>query len=358
MTGWSVCIATLNRAEALRCAVLHVLQQTILPDQIVIVDASTDWQDSHAVIAALLADHPVIRLDYVHSPVRSSATQRNVGIALCTGDVIFLIDDDSFLYPDCAEQILALYDADHSQEVAAIRADLTNIPPVLPSDENRVLERKKSGNRGELEPLKNAALGSRFGRWFHRRVLMQSMQETFLRYDGPRLKPLPAALQALDVDAVSFMPGCAMTVRRDIAIAEPFDTALRYYAAYEDVDVSYRYAKHGHVLFTHKAKLHHFEVAGGRMDRKKIITFQLLNMVVFLRRHADSSDDWTGRYQVMMYRRLLGEFLKDLLSGRTGFPQMRGVLLARRHWRQLWAVPVDQLDDYYPELQRHILERL
>ena len=357
MTGWSVCIATLNRAEALRRAILHVLQQTVPPGQIVIVDASANWQDSRDSIAAMLVAHPAIRLDYLHSPVRSSATQRNTGIAQCTEDIIFLIDDDSFLYPDCAEQILAIYGTDPAGDIAAIRTDLADTPPPVSATDFPALQRKESGNRGDLAPLKTMALGSRFGRWFHRRVLMQSMRETFLRYDGPRQRPLPAALQALGVEAVSFMPGCAMTVRRGVALTEPFDTALRYYAAYEDVDVSYRYAKHGHVLFTPRARLHHFEAASGRLDRRKVIAFQLLNMVVFLRRHADNPDDWTGRYQVMMYRRLLGEFLKDLLSGRTAFPQMRGVLLARRYWRGLWAVPPGQLDDYYPELQRRILEQ-
>lgn len=358
MKTWSVCIATLNRAEALQRAIHHVLQQTLLPEQIVIIDASPDWQASRDAIAAMLSDHPAIRLDYVHSPVRSSATQRNEGIGLCSGDIIFLIDDDSFLYPDCAEQIQAIYAADPTGDVAAIRIYLADTPPPLSASvEVPGLERKVSGNRGEFGTLKNMALGNRLGRWFHRRILMQSIQETFLRYDGPRRRPLPATIRQFGVETVSFMPGCAMTVRRSVALAEPFDTALRYYAAYEDVDVSYRYAKHGHVLFTPRARLHHFEAASGRMDRRKIIAFQLLNMVVFLRRHAADPDDWTGRYQVMMYRRLLGEFLKDLLSGRTALPQMRGVLMARSYWRQLWAVPVDQLDDYYPELQRHILEK-
>lgn len=358
MINWSLCIATLNRAGILRRTIAHILQQSILPGQIVIIDASDDWQESRDGIAELLRDYPAIRLDYHHSEVRSSSTQRNDGIALCTEEVIFLIDDDFFLYPDCAEQILALFEADPGHDIAGIRLALIETPPPLPTENGPALERKSSGNRGRLAKVKKLALGNPLGRWFHRYILMQSIQEIFLQYDGTRQRPLPAALQKQDVETVSFLPGYGMTVRREVARAEPFDTALRYYAACEDIDVSYRYAKHGHLLFAPKARLHHFEVAGGRMNRKKVIVFQLLNMVVYLRRHAENPDDWTGRYQVMMYRRLLAEFLKDLLSGRMDFPQMRGVLTARGYWRQLWAVPVDQLDDYYPELQRHILEQL
>lgn len=358
MTGWGICIATLNRPDALHRTIAHALRQTVLPGQIVIVDASDDWQASRDRIAALLADHPGIRLDYVHGEIRSSTTQRNTGIALCRTEVIFIIDDDSFMYPDCAEAVLALYDADPDRNVAGVRTMLVEAPPPLEADSRDAapLQRKASGNRGRLKSLQRLVLGNRAGRWFHRRVLMQSMEETFLRYDGPRQSPLPPALTALGAGSVSFMPGCAMTVRREVALAEPFDPALRYYAAYEDVDVSYRYARHGHLVYVPAARLHHFEVASGRIKRKKVIVFQLLNMVVYLRRNARRAEDWKRAYQVMLYRRLLGEFLKDLLSGRWDFPQMRGVLIARRNWRRVWDCPIARLDEWYPDLQKQILE--
>lgn len=328
----------------------------MLPCQIVIVDASEDWQTSRDAIAEMLAAHPSIRLDYLHSPVRSSSTQRNAGIEACIGDVLFMIDDDSFLYKDCAEEVLAVYVADPDGKVAAVQPQLADTaPPIRDEFDGQELQRKKSGNRGAL---KDVVLGSQLGRWFHRRVLMQSIEETFLRYDGPRQYPHSPKLTEMGLTSLSFMPGCAMTVRRPIAKAEPFDTALRYYAAYEDVDVSYRYARHGHVLFAPKARLHHYEVAGGRMHRKAIIAFQLLNMVVYLKRNAARPDDWIAPYRMLVRRRLLGEFLKDLLSRRFSFPQVRGVLFARRNWRQIWNSPTEQLDQTYPEFQRRILETL
>ncbi|MAN58054.1 MAG: glycosyltransferase family 2 protein [Paracoccus sp. (in: a-proteobacteria)] len=371
MIGWGICIATLDRPDVLRRTIAHALSQTVPPAQIVIVDASDGWQASRDAIAAMLQSRPAIRLDYVHSEIRSSTTQRNTGIALCDTEVIFIIDDDSFMYPDCAEAVLALYEADPDGRLAGVRTALVETAPAPPPEATAEAEaatgdlpaaaplrRKASGNRGRLQVLQRLVLGSRAGRWFHRKVLMQNMQETFLRYDGPRQSPLPEALAARGAGSVSFMPGCAMSVRRDIALAEPFDPALRYYAAYEDVDVSYRYARHGHLVHAPAARLHHFEAASGRIRRKKVIVFQLLNMVVYLRRHAERPEDWRRAYRVMLYRRLLGESLKDLLSGRWNFPQMRGVLIARRHWRRVWECPIARLDDWYPALQKRILDGL
>ena len=94
--GWGICIATLDRPDVLRRTIAHALSQTVPPAQIVIVDASDGWQASRDAIAAMLQSRPAIRLDYVHSEIRSSTTQRNTGIALCDTEVIFIIDDDSF----------------------------------------------------------------------------------------------------------------------------------------------------------------------------------------------------------------------------------------------------------------------
>ena len=98
-----------------------------------------------------------------------------------------------------------------------------------------------------------------------------------------------------------------MTVRRQVAMKEPFDSSLRYYAAFEDLDVAYRYAKHGAILQALPAKLHHFEAKGGRGQAQELVIFQLLNMLIFLKRHAARPDDFVWKYRVLVLRRLVGE---------------------------------------------------
>lgn len=361
LLDWSLCIATLNRRDALMRTLDFAARQTCPPGQIVVVDVSEDWQDSREEAERVLASWPGITLEYVTSQVRSSATQRNEGIAMCRHDIVFLLDDDSFLYPDSAEEILRVFAADTAEEVAAVA--ILMVPDLPPDPEGfaaaspSLPERKASG-RNRAAALYHRIMATAFGRWFNRKVLLQSKEELFIKYDGSRQRSVPASVQNMNVTAVTFVSGCSTAVRRAIALAEPFDTALRFYAAFEDLDVAYRYARHGALLKSHAAHLHHFEAAGGRLQRKKLVIFQLLNMLVFLKRHASEPDRFLPAYRRLLWRRLLGEALKDLLSGRLSLPQARGVWMVIRTWRSIWARDAATIDDWYPPIQQNILNEL
>ena len=243
-------------------------RQSCPPAQIVIVDVSDDWEDSAKEAGHILEDYPAIALDYVTSSVRSSATQRNEGISLCRHDLVFLLDDDSFLYEDCAEKVLQIFAADQTEEIAAVA--ITMVPDLPPEPDNSGFDKlesleKKASGRNRAGELYRWIMATGFGRWFNRKVLLQSKEELFIKYDGSRMRDTPNSVAKFDVVPVAFMSGCATAVRRSIAKAEPFDSALRYYAAFEDLDVAYRYAQHGAVLKSNEARLHHYEAAGGRL---------------------------------------------------------------------------------------------
>lgn len=358
MLTWSACIATLNRHEVLKVALTHLLRQTRPPKEIVVVDASENWEEGRAMAEQLLASQTEIALIYGTSPQRSSATQRNLAVSRATGDIVFLVDDDSFLHDSCAAELMRVYEADTSQEVAGVGAFLTDDNPAAqPGGAGSGLGRKDTG-RASLENLARRVLATRVGRWINREILYQNAEMLFMRYEEPRVRHVPPALAHLDVTPTSFMPGSGMSFRRTMGEKEQFDTALRYYAAFEDLDIGYRIARHGQILQARAAKLHHFEAASGRIKRKKAITFQLLNMAVFLKRHADRPGRFLSRYRMMLRRRLLSEFLKDILSRRWRFPQVAGVITAMRHWRDIWRRDPSEIDSWYPELQRRIIEEI
>ncbi len=48
--------------------------------------------------------------------------QRNQAMELVRADIVFLIDDDSFMYDDCAAEILAVYEKDEAGAIAAVGA--------------------------------------------------------------------------------------------------------------------------------------------------------------------------------------------------------------------------------------------
>ncbi len=353
---WAPCIATLNRHDALMTALSLVLRQTRPPIEIIVVDASDDWQAGRARAEALLAGRPDLRLVYVTSPVRSSATQRNLAIELATADVVFMIDDDSFLHPTCAEELMAVYDADQHGEVAGVSAlHVSENPAQIEGVGTASLERKATGRRS-LGKLSRMVLSTRVGRWINREILFQNHDMLFIRYDEPRERRIPDTVSHLDVTATAFMPGSGMSCRRSIALLEPFDTTLRYYAAFEDFDFAYRVARHGALLRARKARLHHFEAAAGRIKRKKVIAFQLMNMAVFLKKNSPSPDDFRLRYRVMLWRRLVAEFLKDGLSRRWEFPQVAGVLIAMRYWQEIWRRDSSEISSWYPDFQKRVID--
>lgn len=363
MPDWCLSIATLNRRDVLLTALRCALAQTRPPSQIVVVDASEDWEVTRDAAARIVADHPGVALSYVQSPVRSSSEQRNIAVRESRADVVFLIDDDSFMFPDCAARIMAVYDADTGGEVAAVAARVVDaMPPAATQDrsgpDTRAIARKSGP--GARARLQRALLSTAVGRWINRRLLLQSVEELFIRYDPPRPRRVPPAVAGAvpGVVPVGVIGGVVLTARREIALREPFDTALRYYAAFEDLDVTCRYARHGALLVAPEARLHHFEAAAGRVKRKTVIVFQLLNMAVFLKRHAARPESFLPRYRAMIARRLLAETLKDLLSGRWSLPQARGALLARRMWREVWALAPEEIDRDYPAIQKRILDGL
>ncbi len=125
---WALVVATKDRIEALRVCVEHAVSQSRPPAEVIIVDASADWQNHRDEIATLAAKSGV-PCTCLQAARPSAAFQRNQGIEAATADILFLIDDDSFLYPDAADQVLQLYEADSKGEVAGIQLIPAAKPP-------------------------------------------------------------------------------------------------------------------------------------------------------------------------------------------------------------------------------------
>ena len=127
----TVMIATKNRRDDLRRAILSCVRQTITPEVIVLDDGSTD--DTPDMVQR---DFPGVR--YYRSEVSLSATvQRNRGVKLASGDIVFSIDDDAeFTSPGTIEQTLA--------EFASPLIGVVAIPLVNVNTSSAVLQRAPS----------------------------------------------------------------------------------------------------------------------------------------------------------------------------------------------------------------------
>lgn len=354
--SWALAVATINRGDALLECVRLALAQSRPPREIAVVDASDGWAASRDAITALVRPSG-IPLHYRPAATKSSATQRNQAIDLVSSDILFLIDDDSFLYPDCAAEILALYEADEARRIAAVGASGV---PESPTARSQDFRHKITGHgRPGTGRLAAALAGSRAVRLFYTHVLMMSHEQTFMPYDSPRFTDaaLPEGLAPDRAYAAHTIPGYALTVRAEIARREMFDPSLRYYAALEDADFCHRVARHGALVVARRARLHHFQISSGRLPRQTVIALQLLNLAFFLRRHSTVLPLKRVQYRRMLLRRLVAETMKDLLSRRFTLPQVAGVLRAMALHRTIFDAPAEEIAARYPEIQRRIIEQ-
>jgi GT2 family glycosyltransferase len=129
-------IPTRNRPEDLQIAVRTLLDQTMLPRELIIVDQSPQ-DDSERLIRSQFSSagdygRSGVALIYVRDmAITGAATARNAAIELATSDVVLFLDDDVELEPDFIENLAHSYE--RLPEVAGISGIITNYrPPGLP----------------------------------------------------------------------------------------------------------------------------------------------------------------------------------------------------------------------------------
>ncbi len=111
----SVVIPTYNRAAYIGDAIESALNQTRVPDEILVIDdGSTD--DTPEVLSQFDAPVTVIR-----QPNRGRSAARNAGMACAIGDAVIFLDSDDLLMPDCIERFAEVLEED--PEVGVVYGD-------------------------------------------------------------------------------------------------------------------------------------------------------------------------------------------------------------------------------------------
>jgi GT2 family glycosyltransferase len=346
--SWGLLVATHNRPDALRTCVGLALSQTRPPVEVVVVDSSADWQTSACRIAELVAAHPGVRCLYRQAEVPSLTVQRNQALAAAEADIVFMIDDDSFMHPTCAEEIMQIYEADTAGAVAGVQARPAAEAPGVEVADGRKVDADVSHLRRSSTTLN----------WLFRKVFMMGKTEVFIPYEGafPE-RAVPAALAGLAVTPVELFGGFRMTYRRERILRERFDPILRYYCPGEDLDASHRVSRHGVLLTADKALLYHHSSVIGRLKRRQVSFLWSLNQAVLLRRHA-GDQAWARRtYKRRLAARLATDVVKDLLTRRWSLPQSRGTISAWIESRQVFRMSPDEIEAWYPAMQERIVSR-
>ena len=272
----SFIIATRNRPDHLLTTVTSLVEQTVLPAELCIVDSS-DEAGTRAEIEALCEGVALPR-DYVHPAPRGLTVQRNVGIDRTSGDPVFFIDDDVRLAPDCHEQILLEYSR-WGPELGGVRATPVRVfrPPWF-----SILWRKIFG----------------IGGWWPE--ASGEMRPGFF---------VEGVSDSAAVRRLEYFNGWFMSFRREIVERHRFDERLSGYAYKEDIDYSYGVVKDGYILLqTPAARADHLKTATSRMSPFDIQRMNVANQFYLHRKHMPQS----ARYRFALWWALIGLFVLNV----------------------------------------------
>jgi len=345
---WSAVVCTLNRRDILKQSLLMLAKQTRLPQQVIVVDASDDWEDSKTeILDSIASDFPEIEWIYLSSEQKSLTYQRNRGLDCCSSDIVFFPDDDSFLYPDCAEEIMRAYEQDEVGKVGGVMARLEDVPPWI--------ERPVAESVGDLEEENEPGLKARLAQfaaqlWYQKKL--------FIPYDGQ--------YHSYDVSEVAeripafnevLFHGCRMTFRASVVReAGGFDEVLIKSAIAEDIDLSYRVSRHYALIVAEKAQVFHAQTEVARINRYRNTALVILNAVALFLLNAPQTEGKGLKVYRFALSRLLLEFVRDCAKPQRGFPNVRGAWYALRALPKLLRRDRAQLRSWYPQFQAQIYQ--
>ena len=352
---WGLVIATYKREAILPRCLRLAAQQTVSPKEIIVVDASPYWEKTRAKIMQELAvKYPAIEWKYVQAERASSATQRNQGIDLATADVLFLIDDDTLIYPDCAEEIMNIYTHDIAHQVVGIRGTPAQLPPDKPVQklDNKQLSKFKDKTKIILYKLRKV-VGNAVD------LVVMNPKEDFIPYDFCSFsqQPLPEEIKNLAVCQVPIMQGAYMTFRRRIIKRARFEDILVRYATSEDTDACCRASRFGMMLHALKAQMWHSPISHRVVSRYTFTVMRALNIAVLHKLHSIDVTRSKKLIVKFFWRRLVDATIRDILTLRWSLPSTRGYLFAYRYYDKIFSMNPEELRAWYPGFQQILFDK-
>ena len=346
MLSWSLVVCTLNRQKVLEASLRTVISQTRLPKQIIIVDASDNWEASkNSIFNTLVRESESIQWIYVGSERKSSSYQRNRGLEYCESEVVFYLDDDSFMYSDCAEEIMEVYEKDEAGIVGGVSTLLAN---QMPTSELA----NKTNDETETAPppeIKRNILLEYF-------IKLWDQPELFIPYDGKfYTHDISELAQRTSIFSDILFHGCRMTFRTSI-VRElgGFEEGLIKNALGEDSDLSYRVSRKYALVIASKAKLFHLYTEVARISRYTNSVIIILNSAFLFLVNTPP----TFGSKLVIYRfaikRLFLELIRDLTKPKRGFPHSGGTLKAVLSLDKMFNQEKSQLRSWYQDFQADI----
>lgn len=249
----SVVICTRNRPDSLARCVSSVLDQRLLPLELIVVDdGQTDSPSRQAFEQQ--CTRLAVRFIYLQKQHPGLPASRNLAVRHARGDVVQFLDDDVELDGDFLRQIARIYSLDPNHVVV--------------------------GTEGTLFEPAPPGLGSIVFAWLYAFAGWWALPPKKCHR-----KPLPAAL-ADERWAFPMMriAGATMAFRREVLNTESFDEGLGGYALGEDRDMAWRVSRCGRVMRVRAASAVHHHDPASRPDPFQFGRMTVLNYTRIMRR--------------------------------------------------------------------------
>lgn len=221
----SVIISTKNRTQdAIRC-LKSISIQTLLPDEIIIVDSS----DTDQLKAELSAFH-ILNMRYVQSKP-GLTLQRNIGIKTSSGGIVVFLDDDITLHKNYIKEIMHVFESCRVRPIGGVTGQIVN------AGKAKTMVQEFYGFIDEV-----------FAAFF---FLVRSGGGGF------QLSGFPTILRkgSRNIKNVEFLYGCNMAFTREVISRFEFDENLCGYGWGEDDDIAYRVSREHQNIYTPFARI-------------------------------------------------------------------------------------------------------
>ncbi len=253
------------RAKALLDLLNSVKNQTLYPDEILIIDGSLNEETK---IALSQNDFKNLKYFLVNAENRGLTRQRNFGIdnVAMTAEIVCFLDDDTILDPTYFSELLGTYHL--HPDALGVGGYITNESHWEKVADNYI----PTANEFYYDGWKRKE-GSRF--ILRKKLGLDSDQEPCVMPDfshGRSVSFLPPSGKIYEVE--QFMGGVA-SFKKEVFEKLKFSTYFQGYALYEDADFTLRLSKIGTLYLNTRATLGHFHDSSGRPN-----TFQYGKMVI------------------------------------------------------------------------------
>ena len=277
---FSIVICTLNNVVGLEKCITSITQQTLKPNEVIIVHGDIDGEMEESITKKIqpILQSNLITLKYIKT-IRSLVLQRNIGIDNAVGDVIFFLDDDVILEKDYFYYLLEVYQSKWSENLGGVQGT--------------IIEAKRGNSWSPIEVIKKIIL---YGNITGNGHLLASGNPSFC--GNPQ-----------EIKKVDIFNGCMMSFRRDILLKNRFDTNFKEFWMCDDIELSYRISRKYHLYQTPLARLHHTRSTPNYEGHRKMARMLVYNRLYMFRLYfSDSKINW-----ILFIWSNIGEFFLRIL---------------------------------------------